>query len=355
MPDFSTTLLQWYFENKRDLPWRETTDPYKIWLSEVILQQTRVAQGLPYYQRFIKNFPSVYELANASEERVLKLWQGLGYYSRARNLHAAAQMVVADYNGVFPKNYADLKKLKGVGEYTASAVASIVGQEPVAVLDGNVYRVLARFLGIDTPINITAGKRLFKEKAERLLDKKKPGQYNQAVMEFGALQCKPQNPDCFSCPLQTTCVAHQQGKVTELPVKIKKLKVRKRYLNYIVFFSADKKTILCKRVGKGIWQNLYEFPLIETSKEITKSTLLHTTQFKGLTAESVSPYTKKSIKHLLSHQKLLIKFWLVTVKEIPQLSWIKNETVVKWSQVDENPVPIVIHKFIEAVSTPLEK
>ncbi|CAG0910098.1 unnamed protein product [Cyprideis torosa] len=222
---FSKKIIDWYQINKRDLPWRNTKDPFTIWLSEIILQQTRVAQGLPYYQRFIKAFPNLEKLAVASEQEVLKLWQGLGYYSRARNLHYSAIYIVNELNGKFPSNYNDLLNLKGVGDYTASAIASICYNEPTAVVDGNVYRVLARYFGIETAINSTKGVKEFKLLAQELIDDDNPGTHNQAVMEFGARMCKPQNPDCLSCPLKESCVSLQKNKVNLLPFKEKKLKL----------------------------------------------------------------------------------------------------------------------------------
>ena len=279
---FSKALVSWYLQNKRDLPWRETTNPYCIWLSEIILQQTRVDQGLAYYLKFVKNFPTVFDLARADEEEILKLWQGLGYYSRARNLHTSAKYIIDELEGVFPTNYKSLLKLKGVGDYTASAIASICFDEPTAVVDGNVYRVLARYFGIATPINSTSGIKEFKKLAQELIDVKNPANHNQAIMEFGARMCKPQNPDCTICPLNDSCIALQKKEVKNLPIKDKKVKVRKRYFNYLVVITSDKKTILRKREGKGIWQNLYEFPLIETQVVIDKVDLINLKEFNNL-------------------------------------------------------------------------
>ena len=263
---FSKKLILWYLDHKRDLPWRTTAIPYYIWLSEIILQQTRVEQGLPYYQAFVSVYPTVKKLANASEEEVLKLWQGLGYYSRARNLHTTANYVSNELSGIFPTSYKELIKLKGVGDYTASAIASICFNEATAVVDGNVYRALARYFGIATPINSSLGIKEFKNLAQQLIDVDKPGNHNQALMEFGARQCKPQNPNCEICIFNDSCIALQQKKISELPVKLKKTKVKNIYFNYIVLIFKNKKTLLQKRIGKGIWQNLYEFPLIETEK-----------------------------------------------------------------------------------------
>jgi len=260
---FSKQLIKWYELHKRALPWRETQDPYRIWLSEVILQQTRVNQGLPYFKRFVESFPTVQDLAAAHQEDILKLWQGLGYYSRARNLHVAAQQVV-EMNGIFPNSYKKLLDLKGVGDYTAAAIASFAFKEAVPVVDGNVYRVLSRIYGVNTPINETAGIKEFKELATKLLDKKTPDIYNQAIMEFGALQCVPKKPDCTICLFQSQCIAFKDDRIEELPVKIKKTKIKNLYHHYIVIQTPDNKTVLQERSQTGIWAGLYEFPFIES-------------------------------------------------------------------------------------------
>lgn len=265
---FSKILTHWYSNNKRDFPWRQTKDPFRIWLSEIILQQTQVKQGLPYYEAFVSTYSTVFELANANESDVLKLWQGLGYYSRARNLHATAKYIANECDGIFPNNYKDLLKLKGIGDYTASAISSICFNEVSAVVDGNVYRVLSRYFGIETPINSAKGIKEFKQLAQELIDKNKPAEFNQAIMEFGAIQCKPSNPDCSVCPFNSSCVALQKNMIGLLPIKLKANKVKKRYFNFLVFVSTNRKTILEKREGKGIWQNLYQFPLIESDKSL---------------------------------------------------------------------------------------
>jgi A/G-specific adenine glycosylase len=341
---FSKILNHWYSSNKRELPWRQTTNPYAIWLSEIILQQTQVIQGLPYYESFLKEFPTVFSLANAEESKVLKLWQGLGYYSRARNLHAAAKHIVNQYDGVFPNNYKTLLTLKGVGDYTASAIASICFNEPTAVVDGNVYRVLSRYFGIDTAINSSKGAKEFKELAQELLDKKNPAEFNQAIMEFGAIQCRPQNPNCHVCPFQNSCVALQKNKISELPVKIKTAKAKKKYFNFLVVLADDNKTILEKRHGKGIWQNLYQFPLIETDEEmnfegfepfIKAHHLLKDIPFEAYL------YNKEPVIHKLSHQHLHTKFWIVKTNT----KWLDGILV---DDVHKYPVPILIGKFLEA-------
>ena len=262
MNSVADILLDWYAREGRDLTWRRTRDPYRIWLSEVILQQTRVAQGTEYYLRFTERFPDVASLAAAPEDEVLKLWQGLGYYSRARNLHAAARQVVERFGGRFPVALEEVRSLRGVGDYTAAAICSAAYDAPCAVVDGNVYRVLARLFDLDAPIDSTAGKRTFAELAQMQLDKRCPGRYNQAVMDFGALQCTPAQPGCADCPLASRCLALAAGTVAERPVKQTKTKVRDRWFNYLHVSSGDR-TLLRRREGRDIWQGLYEFPLMK--------------------------------------------------------------------------------------------
>lgn len=338
-------LLNWYLKNKRDLPWRKTKEPYLVWLSEIILQQTRVAQGLPYFMSFTKKFETVFNLAKADQSTVLKLWQGLGYYSRARNLHFTAKQIASEFDGVFPKNYKELLKLKGVGDYTASAIASFCYDEPVAVVDGNVYRVLARYFGIHTPINSTKGIKEFKALAQTLIDTSQPGIYNQAIMEFGALQCKPQNPLCDSCPLSNSCVALEKKLIKELPVKEKKIKVKKRYFNYLVVITDQEKTILEQRVNKGIWQGLYQFPLLETTTPITETALITNQFFTSLFPKNtiLSLFNQKDIVHKLSHQHLFTKFWIV------KTSSTSKETIF-WKDVKQLPVPTLIANFLDEFS-----
>ena len=341
--NFSKILTYWYSVNKRDLPWRKTKDPYHIWLSEIIMQQTQIKQGLPYYESFVTKFPTVFDLADAQEVEVLKLWQGLGYYSRARNLHVTAIYVATKLKGKFPDSYKELIKLKGIGDYTASAVASICFQETTAVVDGNVYRVLSRYFGIDTAINSTEGMKEFKTLATSLIDKKNPGDYNQAIMEFGATRCKPQNPDCNACPLNTGCVALQKGLVNTLPVKLKKTKVKVKYFNFLVFISSDKKTLFEKRVSKGIWQNLYQFPLVESKVPLTdkalKSHLLTTSYIVDQTFE-FSLYNDTDLIHKLTHQHLHTKFWIIEIDTLPEQS-------IKLSELTTYPTSILISNFID--------
>ncbi|WP_339664167.1 A/G-specific adenine glycosylase [Maribacter arcticus] len=344
---FSGIILDWYHQNKRSLPWRKSLNPYKIWLSEIILQQTRVAQGAPYYLRFVEQFPTVHHMANASEEEVLKLWQGLGYYSRARNLHATAKIVVNQYNGEFPDTYNELLKLKGVGDYTASAISSICFNEPQAVVDGNVYRVLSRYFGIDIPINSAEGIKYFKSLAEKVMDVNDIRDYNQGIMEFGAIQCSPKKPLCLHCPLNESCVALQKGIVGQLPVKLKKTKVRNRFFNYIIpiYIDADgnRFTNLQQRKGKGIWQNLWEFPLIESNSmlEIEDVDNRYKQLFEGNGEIELIEFNEVAIIHKLSHQHLHTKFWILnTNTEIP------NQ--ISFEKIKDFPVPVLIADFIKA-------
>ena len=340
--NLSKTLISWYSVNKRDLPWRNTLNPYYIWLSEIILQQTQVKQGLPYYSAFTAKFPTIYDLANADESVVLKLWQGLGYYSRARNLHASAKYIVFELDGVFPATYKEIIKLKGVGDYTASAIASICFNEATAVVDGNVYRGLSRYYGIKTPINTGKGFKEFKAIAQDLIDVKNPAMFNQAIMEFGARQCKPKNPNCTICPLNNECVALRESSIESLPVKLKTGKVKKKYFNFIVIISKNKKTVLQQREGKGIWQNLYQFPLIETVKpcgDITSK--LNILQVLSNEKYEVSLYNEQEIVHKLSHLHLYTKFWIVSTDgDIPE--------GVLFKDIRDYPVPILIGDFIES-------
>ena len=340
--NFTSTLTSWYSVNKRNLPWRTSKNPYSIWLSEVILQQTQIKQGLPYYEAFLANYPSVQALAEASETAVLNLWQGLGYYSRARNLHFTAKHIAENLKGEFPKNYKSLLELKGVGDYSAGAIASICYEESVAVVDGNVYRVLARHVGIDTPINSTEGIKQFKTLAKSVLPLSNFGDYNQAIMEFGSRQCKPQSPNCEECPLISTCKAYATGSVKTLPVKLKKTKVTKKYFNFLVIDSDDKKTYLEQRTEKGIWQQLYQFPLIETAKSMSeKEFLTHLDRADKIKLhyDKLVLFNTSDIIHKLSHQELHVKFWILKTKNNP-----KN--AVKWSEITRYPVPAVIERFI---------
>lgn len=312
----SARLIKWYKANKRDLPWRHEKDAYKIWLSEIILQQTQVVQGLAYYQRFTDYYPTIKHLANASEDEVLKLWQGLGYYSRARNLLQTAKTVVADFDGVFPSNYLEIRNLKGVGDYTAAAIASFSFGLPHAVVDGNVYRLLSRVYGIETPIDSTVGKKQFFELANSLLDRKQPDIHNQAIMEFGSQYCKPKNPDCLNCPLNTNCFAFKQARVAQLPVKANKTKVKKRYFTYLLLINSKNQILIKRREQNDIWKGLYEFLLIESKAPLSTQRLIKTEFFKancGLEPNIIS--TSKLYKHVLSHQILWAKFYIIRLNK----------------------------------------
>lgn len=340
---FRKGLQQWYELNKRSLPWRDTTNPYLVWLSEIILQQTRVEQGLPYFEAFSKTYPTVFDLAAANEEEVLKLWQGLGYYSRARNLHQTAKYIVDELNGEFPKSYDGLIRLKGVGPYTAAAIASFCYDEAKAAVDGNVYRVLARIFGIHTPINSSLGIKEFQQLANELLDRKKPATHNQAMMEFGSQQCKPKAALCEECFFNKKCFAYQKNAVAEFPVKEKKLKIKKRTLHYYVIIDAQRRTILQKRTQKGIWQNLYDFPLIEQDvqpsvKDITK--LLAHNDIYGLVKQWV--WNEEAVLHKLSHRELRVYFTLLEVDD--DLS--EHKDAVRWSELPSFAVPVLIANFI---------
>ena len=303
---FAARLLHWYDQNKRELPWRSSRDPYRIWLSEVLMQQTRIEQGTPYYLRFLEAFPDVHALANAKEEEVMKLWQGLGYYNRARNLHATARMVSQERNGIFPEDYTGLLKLKGVGTYTASAIASICFDEARAVVDGNVYRVLSRYFGIGTAIDRPEGQREFQEVAQSLLPENRLGDYNQAVMEFGAVQCKPKNPDCGRCPLQHSCVALREARIAHLPVKKSKTKVKKEVLHYALKVDEKGALEVRRRPATGYWPNLYEFPGIVNESLPDQAP----SELGSEEAGELYLWNEKPMKHKLSHRALELYFWV---------------------------------------------
>ncbi|MDX6181407.1 A/G-specific adenine glycosylase [Flavobacterium sp. Fl-77] len=340
---FHNLLTDWYLKTKRDLPWRNTTNPYAIWLSEIMLQQTRVAQGTPYFLTFTKEFPTVFDLANADEEKVLKLWQGLGYYSRARNLYKTAQHVAHDLKGVFPPTYNELLKLKGVGEYTAAAIASFAYNEAVPVVDGNVFRVLSRYFDIESDISLPATKKEFTALAHELMPKDNPAIFNQAIMEFGALQCVPKNPDCTTCVFNTSCAALQKKKVNVLPFKSKKLKVTNRFFNYLILEDILGNTLIQKRTAKGIWHNLYEFPLLETSTIADFEFVSNAVQndfFGQYTIISIEECSDATVLHKLSHQHLHIQFWKIKIKE-------QIENGINQTNLKTFPFPIVIYNFID--------
>lgn len=339
--DFSFKLIKWYNHNKRPFPWRETTDPYKIWLSEVILQQTQAAQGLPYYEKFVEDYPTIFDLHQADENDVLKLWQGLGYYSRARNLKKTAAMVVEQYNGVFPQTYKDLLKLKGIGPYTAAAIASFAFKEQTPTIDGNVFRVLARIFDVDLDIAKTKNRAYFENLAQEIIDPKQPDLFNQAMMEFGATHCKPKNPLCESCVFQNNCLAYGKQTVSQRPVKSKLQKPKARFLNYFIIKDSNGQIIVNQRTAQDIWQGLYELPLIEGEKgawhqENLKILLEDTTQ--EVNPENVVFLSQK--KHQLTHQTLMINFYEIVLNRPLNKALSPNEVMKK-------PFPIVLHHFLE--------
>jgi A/G-specific adenine glycosylase len=335
---FSNTVIGWYLKHKRELPWRNTNDPYWVWLSEIILQQTRVSQGLPYFLTFVEHFPQVSDLANANEEKVLRLWQGLGYYSRARNLHKTAQHVAFELGGKFPDNYSGLLKLKGIGEYTAAAIASFSYNETVPVVDGNVFRVLSRYFDIETDIANASAKKEFAALAFELMPKDSPATFNQAIMEFGALQCVPKSPDCDVCPLNGGCLALKYNKVGQLPVKSKKAKPKERFFHYFIYVDQADQTRIVKRTGKGIWHNLYEFPMIEYENiNFVCERDLSINQDEII---SVKTLESNSTVHKLTHQTLHIRFTEIRVKG-------KIADGVPISDLESFPFPIVLHNFIQ--------
>ena len=336
-------LVEWYLENKRDLPWRRVKNPYHVWLSEIILQQTQVVQGLPYYEKFVFHFPTVHHLAQASEQQVLKLWQGLGYYSRARNLHYTAKHITRELNGVFPDTFEGLMSLKGVGRYTASAIASICFDLPKAVVDGNVYRVLSRVFGMDLAINQTPGIKRFQELADSQLNRDDPGTYNQAIMEFGALQCVPKNPNCGVCPLANKCVAYATGKVDQLPVSVKKVKVKTVFYNFLVLQDKVGSVWMRPRPSKGIWPGLYEFPLIESEQPMAPNELLNqvnkAARTENLRIGSLEQLNQEPWTHRLTHKKLRVVFWRGYSEQALPAAYT-------YKQITALPVPAIIDRFI---------
>lgn len=340
---FSEKLIDWYALNKRELPWRDTQDPYIIWISEIILQQTRVAQGYEYFMRFVHRFPNVAVLAEAHEDEVMKYWQGLGYYSRARNLHAAARSM----NGVFPTSYKEVRALKGVGDYTAAAICSFAYGMPYAVVDGNVYRVLARYFGIDVPIDSTEGKKLFAALAQEMLDKFRPALYNQAIMDFGAMQCTPQSPDCLFCPLADGCLALRGGQVGKLPVKRHKTKTTNRYFNYI-YVRMGACTYLHKRTEDDIWKNLFELPLVETDGPVPEDVFRELPQVRALFGAGEVPELRlviENVKHVLSHRVIYANFYEVSLPEIS--ASFSDCQRVEIKDLEQYAVSRLVHAFLE--------
>lgn len=343
--NFSSEIRNWYHQNHRKLPWRETQNPYYIWLSEVILQQTRVDQGLNYYLKFIQHYPRLEDMANAPEEKILKDWQGLGYYSRARNMHAASKTILHEQQGRFPDTYAGIRALKGVGDYTAAAIASICYHLPYPVLDGNVYRVITRIFGIDAPIDTGEGKKMVLEALNEFFDPEHPGEFNQAIMEFGALHCTPSRPDCENCIFSAGCIARKKNLVNTLPVKSKKTKVRNRYFYYLVILHG-KQTYLEKRTGNDIWKGLYQFPLIESEKKLNDQALeKQITQPGNYHIISIS----KEYKHVLSHQHIYCRFiTIIPSGNLPANAWTK----VPLDKLQDYPVARLTEKYLAEANLP---
>ncbi|HEX9509892.1 MAG TPA: A/G-specific adenine glycosylase [Puia sp.] len=347
-PDFTRNLLKWHKkENTRLMPWKGEKDPYKIWLSEVILQQTRVEQGWAYYERFLEAFPTIQDLARAPEQKVFKLWEGLGYYSRCRNLIATAKKVVSDHGGKFPSLYPDIRELKGIGPYTAAAIASFAFNLPYAVVDGNVVRVLSRYFGLFTPIDTTAGKKEYAKLADSLLDREQPGIYNQAIMDFGAVVCKPQNPLCSTCNQQTDCQAFQKGWVTRLPVKEKTIQKKNRWLTYFIVETPDEKVYIRQRTGKDIWEDLFEFVCWETDKEVYPEEILRSDfarQLFGKQSLTVK-YISRIYRQTLSHQTIRGQF--ITIRLEKPLPASKGYLSVAKQNLNEYAFPKFINAWLQ--------
>ena len=342
--DFSKKILGWYAQNKRDLPWREDKNPYHIWLSEIIMQQTRVAQGTPYFLNFKSTYPSIKDFANANQDDILRIWQGLGYYSRGRNMHFAANQVMNDFNGKFPNTYKELLNLKGVGEYTAAAIASIAFNESVAVVDGNVYRVLSRYFKENTPIDSTEGKKLFFNLAQELISAKSPGDHNQAIMEIGALVCTPKHPNCGVCPLVDSCVLANSIEVHDFPVKSKKIKVRNRYFSFLHIIENDK-FVIQQRGAKDIWEGLYQFPIVEdvAFKDLAS-------QFEKLLHLKLPGKINKtgSFKHVLTHQRIFADFYQIRNVDLNGLN--SDYIVIGKEDLDKYGLPKLMVNYLESLN-----
>jgi len=347
MNDFRGNIHTWFFINKRELPWRNTKNPYKIWLSEIILQQTRVVQGIKYYNKYVAKFPTINDLAAATEDEILKLWQGLGYYSRARNLHYTAKYIVKNYDGKFPNDYKTILKLKGIGPYTAAAISSIAFNLPYPTIDGNIYRVLSRYFGIDTPIDTARGKNEFEAVAKELIDSVDPGLHNQSLMEFGALQCVPRSPNCSKCPVALTCYAQNNNKVGELPVKLKKQKQTLRYF-YYYYFDNGETTYLEKRTKNDIWRNLYQFPLLEAKKSLSDTEILSTNfVFPGNTQMNIK-YISQEKKHILSHQIIYARLVHVEVDKMDNAN--TNFIQVNKKDISKFAISRLMEQFIKELN-----
>jgi len=352
---FSEILLGWYNKNRRDLPWRQTRDPYKIWLSEIIMQQTRVEQGLSYYLKMIKKYPDIHSLANAKEEEVLRFWQGLGYYSRARNLHDTACSIVRNFNGRFPEKYPELIKFKGIGEYTAAAIVSLAYNQVYPVADGNVIRFLSRYYGIKTPVNSEKGRKEILCLAGNLIDTKLPGEFNQAIMEFGALSCKPKIPDCKDCVFNSECLAFKQNLVDVIPVKIRRTSMKKRYFHYLVISGENNSIYLKQRTENDIWRNLYDFPLLEKeTKTAPKKVMKEISERLFIINNEIDLAVTSEFKHVLTHQIIFAWFYKIEISKASHFTRIPSLLKVNMIQVSKSelhnyPVPRLIEKFLKNI------
>ena len=340
--NFALNLINWYSDNKRSLPWRETKNPYKIWLSEIILQQTQIKQGLPYYLKFNKIFPNVESLASSDEEYVLKNWEGLGYYSRARNLHKAAKVVVNNFEGKFPTEYKELIKLPGIGDYSASAISSFSSNEIRPVLDGNVYRLISRIFQVESVINSSKAVKVFKGILEKLISKENPGDFNQAIMDYGSLICKPKNPNCLKCIFKTDCLSFNFKTISKFPVKKNNLYKKSRTFNYLVVIDSSNKIVINKRSGKDIWHNLYEFPMIETKKINKNDIIKHLASKYSISNNFITPQFDMTQNHKLSHQDLTINYWIV------RLDYDLNHAI-EIKKINDYPFPKPLHSFISTL------
>ena len=356
MSTISSLIISWFRENERPLPWRREKNAYHILLSEVIMQQTRMEQGLPYFFKIAAAFPTVEALAAADEELLLRYWQGLGYYSRARNLHATAKNIVKNYNGLIPNSFSELKKLKGVGAYTAAAIASIAFDEPVPVVDGNVMRVVARLFSVEEPVNENVGKNKIHQQLDTIFDAEQPGIFNEALMEFGALQCVPSNPDCGKCPLMKHCVAYKTSKVNRLPAKSPPKEVKTRYLNYLVPLIDGHSTLMRQRRANDIWKNLYEFPLIETELPVADETLCALRAFfapfavkKTFKTAPISFQQTLHYQHKLTHRLLKITFTIASMTSLPEQFPTDDFSLMTLSEAERKPKPVPIAKFLKTI------
>ena len=340
--NFALNLINWYSDNKRSLPWRETKNPYKIWLSEIILQQTQIKQGLPYYLKFNKIFPNIESLASSDEEYVLKNWEGLGYYSRARNLHKAAKVVVDNFEGKFPTEYKELVKLPGIGDYSASAISSFSSNEIRPVLDGNVYRLISRIFQVESVINSSKAVKVFKGILEKLISKENPGDFNQSIMDYGSLICKPKNPNSLKCIFKKDCLSFNFKTISKFPVKKNNLYKKSRTFNYLVVIDSSNKIVINKRSGKDIWHNLYEFPMIETKKINKNDIIKHLASKYSISNNFITPQFDMTQNHKLSHQNLTINYWILS------LDYDLNHAI-EIKKINDYPFPKPLHSFISTL------